>query len=65
MLPEEAKALALRAIDNNRLEEAHLYATLGVLEAILQMQICAHGTRGFCKDCFRLELIQNQPFNVR
>lgn len=45
-------------------ELAQWCATMGILEALLQMEVCGHGTRGFCKDCVRLMLFE-YPISVR
>lgn len=60
MTPEEHRDAATDAMNRGlgKVEVATYHATMGVLEALLQMDTCGHGTRGFCKDCFWLEFRQ-------
>lgn len=51
MTPERHKELAEEAIKNESPMTANYHASMGILEALLQMEICGHGTRGFCIDC--------------
>lgn len=53
MTPEEHRDEARTAYAVGAIGSAKYHATMGVLEALLQMEICGHGTRGFCKDCVR------------
>jgi hypothetical protein len=65
MTPEEHRDAAQRAFDTDRgAALATYHAAMGVLEALLQMDTCGHGTRGFCKDCFWLEFRQ-WPISVK
>ncbi len=61
MTPEEYKEAAISARDRGKLEEAHFYVKMGILEALLQMEVCGHGVRGYCIDCFWLRFQQNLP----
>jgi hypothetical protein len=62
MTPEQHRdAAASTGMDTQR---AIYHATMGVLEALLQMDICGHGVRGFCKDCVRIEFL-SYPIAVR
>lgn len=64
MIPEEHRDAAQQAFDTDRGAELVTYhATMGILEALLQMEICGHGTRGFCKDCVRNEFLSSLPLN--
>lgn len=66
MTPEEHRDAASDAMNRGlgKVEVATYHATMGILEALLQMEICGHGTRGFCKDCVRNEF-SNYPISVR
>jgi hypothetical protein len=65
MTPEEHRDAANFAFTSDRgAELATYHATMGVLEALLQMELCGHGTRGFCKDCVRNEFL-GYPISVR
>ena len=57
MTPEEHRDAAVKLTSGGawKAEDAAYHATMGILEALLQMEICGHGTRGFCKDCFWVE----------
>lgn len=56
--PEYYANAALQAQKTGAVSTAQLNATLGVLSALLQFEVCDHGTRGFCKDCQRKELLE-------
>lgn len=58
---------AARAEDNIGVsyEKATMYASLGILAAMLQMEICGHGTRGYCKDCLTLTLNRDVAVGVK
>lgn len=65
MTPEQHRDAAQQAFDTDRgAELAAYHATMGVLEALLQFDICGHGTRGFCKDCVRQTFLEF-PISVR
>lgn len=66
MTPEEHRDSAQDCMNRGmgKVEAATYHATMGVLEALLQMDTCGHGTRGFCKDCVRLEFL-GSPIRVR
>lgn len=68
MMPEQHRETAAKMIEarelSNRVELATYHATMAVAEALLQMDICGHGTRGFCKDCVVKMLRDNQPWTV-
>jgi hypothetical protein len=65
MLPEEYKSLADNASREGKFDRAQYYALMGILESILQMQICSHGTRGFCVYCFFNEFRSNLPITTQ
>lgn len=52
MTPEQRRDHAVKMAEDGKAELAIYLAAMGILEALLQMDICGHGTRGFCKDCF-------------
>jgi len=63
MTPEEHLKAAEQNI-NRDAETAIYHATMAVAMTLLQMDICGHGTRGFCKDCVLNSLRENQPWSV-
>lgn len=66
MTPEEYKKAAEElSSDPDLTEETMLYVQMGILEALLQMEICSHGTRGFCSNCFWAKFNHNQPITTR
>lgn len=66
MTPEEHRDAANACMNCGlgKVEVATYHATMGALEALLQFDICGHGTRGFCKDCVLLRLLE-YPISVR
>lgn len=64
MTPEECRDKAQELKNLHYVEDATYYATMGILEALLEMEICEHGTRGFCKDCVRNDFL-SYPILVR
>jgi hypothetical protein len=64
MTPEEHRDAASSAMRQGKDEIATYHATMGVLEAMLQIDFCGHGTRGFCKDCVRNDFL-SYPISVR
>lgn len=64
MTPEEHRDAAQHYFQRDAPDAAKYHATVGVLEALLQMDVCGHGTRGFCMNCVRLEFLQ-YPILVR
>lgn len=65
MTPEEhrdaAKASFQNSSDVREIDIAIYHATMAVAEALLQMDICGHGTRGFCIDCLGNKLRELSP----
>lgn len=45
-------------------EQVVVELLLDIRTILLQMEICGHGTRGFCKDCVRNEFLSH-PISVR
>lgn len=49
---------AQHLLDHGQPAEAQAEAALGLLAALLQFEVCGHGTRGFCRDCAKQDVSQ-------
>jgi hypothetical protein len=64
LTPEEYRDIAVMYLNAGDNPKANSFALIGILEVLLQMEICSHGTRGFCSSCFQLMILKNQPIQV-